>query len=89
MPRVVIPPPFQGPTRGLGEVEVEGKTIRGCLQAVEAEHKGFLPQVLAEDGTVQRFAKVFLNDEQVAGGDLDAPLEEDDEIQILAAIAGG
>ena len=33
MPRVMIPPPFQGPTRGQGEVKVEGGTIRECLEA--------------------------------------------------------
>ena len=89
MPRVVIPPPFRGPTQGKGEIEVEGKTVRECLDALEAEHKGFLDQVVAPDGTVQRFAKVFVNEEQVADGNLDLPLESEDEIQILAAIAGG
>ena len=89
MPRVIIPPPFQGPTQGKGEIKVEGKTIRECLDAVEAEHKGFLDQVVAEDGAVQRFAKLFVNEEQVADGSLDMALDSGDEIEILAAIAGG
>lgn len=89
MPRVVIPPPFRGPTQGKGEIEVEGKTIRACLDAVEVEHKGFLDQVVAPDGTVQRFAKLFVNEEQVTDGDLEMELDSDDEIEILAAIAGG
>ncbi len=89
MPRIVIPPPFRGPTQGKGEIEVEGKTIRECLDAVEADHKGFLGQVVAADGAVQRFAKVFLNQEQVGDEDLDMTLDRGDEIEILAAIAGG
>jgi molybdopterin converting factor small subunit len=89
MPRVVIPPPFRGPTQGKAEVEVEGRTVRECLDALEAEHKGFLDHVVAPDGTVQRFAKVFVNEVQVVDGDLDLALESDDQIQILAAIAGG
>ena len=89
MPRVVIPPPFQGPTQGQGEIEVEGTTIRECLDAVEAEHKGFLAQVVRPDGTVQRFAKLFVNEDQVAAGELDMKLERDDQVEILAAIGGG
>jgi molybdopterin converting factor small subunit len=89
MPRVVIPSPFQGPTQGRGELEVEGTTIRECLDAVEAEYKGFLAQVVKPDGEVQRFAKLFVNEEQVVGGDLDTKLERDDRIEILAAIGGG
>jgi molybdopterin converting factor small subunit len=89
MPRVIIPPPFQGPTRGQGEVKVEGGTIRECLEAVEAEYRGFLDQVVREDGTAQRFVKVFVNQEQVEAGDLDRKLGIDDEIEILAAIGGG
>jgi molybdopterin converting factor small subunit len=89
MPRVIIPTLFQGPTRGQGEVKVQGGTIRECLEAVEAEYKGFLDQVVREDGVAQRFVKLFVNGEQVAEGDLDRRLDIDDEIEILAAIAGG
>jgi len=89
MPRVIIPPPFQGPTRGQGELKVEGRTVRECLGAVEAEHSGFLAQVLREDGTLQRFAKLFVNQEQVGEESLDTALGIDDEVEILAAIAGG
>jgi molybdopterin converting factor small subunit len=89
MPRVMIPPLFQGPTRGQGEVKVRGETVRECLEAVETEYKGFLAQVVREDGKAQRFVKVFVNGEQIGEGDLDTRLDIDDEIEILAAIAGG
>jgi molybdopterin synthase sulfur carrier subunit len=89
MPRVVVPPVFQGPTRGQQEIKVGGKTIRECLEAVDAEYAGFLSQVLTPDGAIQRFVKLFVNEEQVADGNLDMTLEFDDEVEILAAIAGG
>jgi len=89
MPRVIVPPPFQGPTRGQGEVKVDGETIRECLEAVEAEYAGFLAQVVREDGRAQRFVKLFVGGEQVGEGDLDTKLAIDDEIEILAAIGGG
>jgi sulfur carrier protein ThiS len=89
MPRVIIPPPFRGPTRGQEEVKVDGETIRECLEAVEAEHKGFLVQVVRKDGAAQRFVKLFVGGEQVGEGNLDMKLGIDDEIEILAAIGGG
>jgi molybdopterin synthase sulfur carrier subunit len=89
MPRVVVPPPFRGPTRGRSEIEVEGATIRECLDAVEVEYKGFLAQVVRDDGSAQRFVKLFVNQEQVAAADLDVEVGHDDEVEILAAIGGG
>ena len=89
MPKVVIPPPFQGPTKGMGKIEVEGKTIRECLDAVDAEYAGFFAQVVTADGALQRFVKLFVNQEQVANGNLDMALDVEDQIEILAAIAGG
>jgi sulfur carrier protein ThiS len=89
MPRVIIPPPLQGPTRGQGEVKVEGATIRECLEAVETDYKGFLAQVVRPDGVAQRFVKIFVNEKQVANEDLDLRLERDDAVEILVAIGGG
>jgi len=89
MPRVIIPPPFQGPTRGQREVKVEGKTLRECLAAVDAEYAGFLAQVVRVDGSAQRFVKLFVNEEQIVDGNLDITLDIDDKVEILAAIGGG
>ena len=89
MPRVIVPPPFQGPTRGQREIKVEGGTLRECLEAGDADYAGFLAQVVREDGAAQRFVKLFVNQEQVVDGNLDVALEIDDEIEILAAIGGG
>ena len=89
MPRVIIPTPFQGPTRGQREIKVEGGTIRECLEAVDADYTGFLAQVVREDGAAQRFVKLFVNKEQVVDGNLDIALDIDDEVEILAAIGGG
>ena len=89
MPRVIIPTPFQGPTRGQPEIKVQGDTIRECLEAVDAEYPGFLAQVVREDGAAQRFVKLFVNKEQIVDRNLDIALDIDDEVEILAAIGGG
>jgi molybdopterin synthase sulfur carrier subunit len=89
VPRVQIPPPYQGPTRGQGRVDVAGNDVRECIEAVEAQYPGFLPQVLDSEGRVHRFVQIFVNGEEIARSALDTPVRPDDEVEILAAIAGG
>jgi molybdopterin converting factor small subunit len=89
VPRVQIPPPYQGPTRGLGRIDVEGGTVLECIEAVEAAFPGFLPQVLDPEGKVHRFVQLFVNGEEIARSALDTPVRPEDQVEILAAIAGG
>ena len=89
MPTVRIPPPYRGPTQGTGELRVEGATVLECLEAVERKFATFLPQVLDEDGNVHRFVKLFKNGAQLRGDALRERLGADDELEIVAAIAGG
>ena len=54
MPKVRIPSPYRGPTRGTAELSVEGANVLACLEAVERKFPTFLPQVLDEDGRAGR-----------------------------------
>lgn len=89
MPKVVIPPPYRGPTQGADSLEVEGATVGACLEAVERAHPGFLAQVCDASGRVHGFVRIFRNGEKLGGAVLEEPVAEGDEIEILAAIAGG
>lgn len=89
MPTVEVPPPYQGPTRGVGSIEVEGETIRECLDAVEQRFPGFAPQVFDGDGQLHRFVRVFVNGEPMERGALDTPVSGGDSVELLAAIGGG
>jgi sulfur carrier protein ThiS len=89
VPQIIIPPPYQGPTHGVARVEVQGRTLRLCLEAVEERHPGFLAQVIDPAGKVHRFVRLFRNGEQLSSEDLDSALESADELEIVAAIAGG
>ena len=89
MPIVIVPGPYQGPTQGRGEISVEGADVRSCLEAVEQQHPGFLELVLNADGTLHRFVKLFINEEEIAATELERPLEASDRLEVLAAIAGG
>ncbi len=89
MPIVIIPPPYRGPTQGQAEVEVDAATVRESLEAVEARHPGFGPQIFRAPGKVHRFVKVFLNDELVDPAKLDLETDDGDRVEVVAAIAGG
>jgi molybdopterin synthase sulfur carrier subunit len=89
MPTVRIPPPYRGPTQGTAELLVEGDSVLACLEATERKFPGFLPQVLDEDGNVHRFVKLFRNGTHLRGEALGVRLAPADELEIVAAIAGG
>ncbi len=90
MPIVSVPEPYRGPTAGLGEVPVEGTTVRECLDAVETKFPGFAPLIYDADGELQKFVKLFLNGDLLERGKaLDRSVGPDDEVGVLAAISGG
>ena len=89
MPKVIVPPPYQGPTKGQAEVQVEAATLRACIEAVDAEFPGFGPLVFDGAGGLQRFVKLFVNGELVDPADVDRAVAATDEVEVLAAIAGG
>jgi molybdopterin synthase sulfur carrier subunit len=89
MPKVRIPPPYRGPTQGTAEIEVEGDHVVACLEAVDRKFPGFLAQVIDDDGNVHRFVKLFRNGDQLRGEVLRETLAEGDDLEIVAAIAGG
>ena len=89
MPTVRIPPPYRGPTQGTAELRVEGGSVLECLEAVERKFPTFLPQVLDDDGNVHRFVKLFRNGTHLTREVLREPIAPDDDLEIIAAIAGG
>lgn len=89
MPTVTIPPPYQGPTKGATRVEVDGATVEACIRSVGDLYPGFIEQVLDARGTVHRFVKLFVNGDEIDRAALDTPVAAGDEVEILAAVAGG
>lgn len=89
MPVVAVPPPYRGPTGGEGEIQVDGATVKACLDAVDARHPGFGALIFTADGSVHRFVRLFVNEDPVAEGALDTPVGPTDEINVVAAIGGG
>ncbi len=89
MPKIEVPPRYRGPTGGLGLIEVDADTVRSCIEAVEVEHPGFRELILDSEGNLRRFVRLFVNGEALDRDAIDAPVAGADQVQVLAAAAGG
>jgi molybdopterin synthase sulfur carrier subunit len=90
MPTVKIPPVLRQHTDGEGEVDAPGATVGEVLRALVADHPGAERQLFAEDGALNRYVNVYLNDEDVRVLEgLDTPASDTDTVVILPAMAGG
>jgi len=89
MPHVKVPPPYQGPTQGHARVEVEGDTVGACLASMSERYAGFGELIQDASGNVHKFVTLFINGGEIDRTALETPVAADDEVEILAAIAGG
>jgi hypothetical protein len=89
---VLIPVIFRGPTHGEAKFDTPRATIRGCFDDVEERFPGLRELVIdPESGEIHRFVKVTLNGVLLARAPeiLETPVSATDEIEVIAAIAGG
>ena len=85
-----IPPVLRSSTGGESQVEVSGSTVGEALNALAEAHPATKSQLFAEDGSLNRYVNVYLNDEDVRVlNGLDTGASESDTVVILPAMAGG
>ena len=89
MPRVEVPSRYRVPTKGEGRIDVEGRSVRECIEAVEARYPGFQELVLDRHGELQRFVRRFGDGEPLARDALGTEVSPDAKVAILVAPAGG
>ena len=90
MATVRIPPVLRAQTGGQPEVEAEGANVGEVLRALTAAHPDTESQLFGEEGDLNRYVNVYLNDEDVRVLDgLGTSVGEGDTIVILPAMAGG
>jgi MoaD family protein len=90
MATVRIPPVLRPKTGGQPEVEAGGETVGQVLGTLTAEHPDTKAQLFGEDGDLNRYVNVYLNDEDVRVlNGLDTAVKDGDTVVILPAMAGG
>ena len=88
--RVRVTAVLQKLTGGQKEIEARGATVAEVVDDIEARHPGFKGQLYGEDGQLQRFVNVYLNDEDIRyTGGVATALAEGDVLDVLPALAGG
>lgn len=90
MPKIKIPPVLRAQTGGESEVQVEAADVGETLRALASEHPGTEKQLFGDDGELNRYVNVYLNDEDVRVLDgLGTGVGGADVLVILPAMAGG
>jgi MoaD family protein len=90
MSKVKIPPVLRNSTGGEKEVDAEGGNVGEVLRSLASQHPDTERQLFGQDGALNRYVNVYLNDEDVRVLDgLETPVKESDTLVILPAMAGG
>jgi len=92
MPKVVvrIPTPLRKLTHNEELVEVTAEDVAGAFTELQSRFPGIQERLVDDKGEIRRFINVYLNEEDIRFLDNQkTPLNEDDEISIIPAIAGG
>ena len=90
MATVKIPPVLRAKTGGSSEVEAAGSNVGEVLRTLTTDHPDTSAQLFGEDGELNRYVNVYLNDEDVRVLDgLETAVKDGDTVVILPAMAGG
>jgi len=90
MATIRIPPVLRPSVGGEREVSADGGTVGEVLQALAEAHPDTRGQLFGDDGELNRYVNVYLNDEDVRVLDgLATAVGERDALVILPAMAGG
>jgi sulfur-carrier protein len=90
MATIRIPKVLQAHTGGRPEVEAAGSNVGEVLRALTAAHPETEAQLFGEEGELNRYVNVYLNDEDVRVlNGLDTAVSDGDTVVILPAMAGG
>jgi molybdopterin converting factor small subunit len=90
MATVRIPPVLRPSVGGEKELSAEGSNVGEILRAVADQHPDTESQLFAQDGGLNRYVNVYLNDEDVRVlGGLKTEVGSSDTLVILPAMAGG
>jgi len=87
---VRIPPVLRANAGGEKQVSVDGSTVGEILEGLVARYPALRQQILTDDGALNRFVNVYVNDQDVRYlKERETPVDDRDTVVILPAMAGG
>jgi molybdopterin synthase sulfur carrier subunit len=88
--QVRVPAIMRQYTGGAKVVEASGATLGALVEDLDGNHPGMKARLISDEGALQRFVNVYINDEDVRFlGALEAQIADGDSVTILPAVAGG
>jgi len=90
MSTVYIPSPLRKITNGQAKVQAEGRTVNEVINRLESAFPGLKARICDESGEVKRFINIFVNGEEIRTlQGLQTVVQENDEVSVIPAMAGG
>ena len=87
---VRLPTILRSHAGGAPSVTVEGSTVGELFDGLVARYPGLKGQLVTESGDLHKFVNVYRNDDDIRyTGRLDTPVEDNDVVSIIPAVAGG
>ena len=87
---LTVPTVLRSLTGGAKNVEVEGATVAAVLDDLEAAHPGFKSRLIDDEGNLNRFMNIFVDDDDVRFlQGLDTKVPDGASVTIMQAVAGG
>jgi molybdopterin converting factor small subunit len=86
---VKLPPVLQELSGGVETLEVKGRTVGECLEALEMRFPGIRELLLDRQGKLLRVFGIYINSDGLHPVELDSPVRDGDEIVILNFLMGG
>jgi sulfur-carrier protein len=87
---VRLPTILRSHVGGAPSVTAEGKTVGELFDGLVARYPSLKGQLITESGDLHKFVNVYRNDDDIRyTGRLDTPVEENDVVSIIPAVAGG
>lgn len=77
-------------TNGQKTVDVEGTSIGEALKHLVTQYPGMKNEIFnKKKGELHHYIEIYLNKESAYPGELEKPVKNGDEIQIITFLAGG
>ncbi len=76
-------------TNGEKTIEVEGDTVEKALNNFVSQYPGMKKELFDKNGKLLHYIEIYLNKVSAYPGELEKPLKDGDEIQIITFLAGG
>lgn len=87
---VRIPTVLRPHVDGQAKIDMTGGTVGEVLTALLDAHSSLKGRLLDEQGEVNRFINIYLNDEDIRFlENLETPVKDGDAVMIVPSIAGG